>query len=427
MRPGVVLRREGSVATVLWVVVILGILAVSSVMMSTGLGRRDHQQALRENAREVARVAAEEAALLINNGRVNVAIDEALGRTDAVPVESPVLDATNVEVMGVDASTPPRVTVRAAVISPDQLPKKPPLEQLREIQEEIESRGYDPATYQRLQEFWQRVEDEGLGGDDGLDGRFWAMAGQVKVESWGPRGKEEVRDPATGEVTEEARPDKKIDELRAVWELFYDHDGTGLASGVGGRRPAPGASALGAAWPEAMRAVGREAASRMESCGSNPNLAMSHLVGDLKTGEPIASGTEVDITSAFMKSRELGGNATYLLEITAAMAYGGRASGLGMGGEVEYTTYRLFQKSEWEKAVQRMTESLVSSLLGLGVSPSTLGAVFPPDPSQDGRDEVVPGSTVRYDPRKVVADPIFEELPSTLGARMYPYTLANVH
>lgn len=424
-------RRHGSVVVVLGVLAVLGILGIGSLTMSMGMSRRDNFYSIRENAFEAARAAAEEAALLVNNGKINVAIDESMGEdAEVIRVDSVMIDGDTLEYMGLPADAKPHVEVRCAIVSPDAIPKKPPLEQLREIQAEIESRGFVGRTAADLQEFWARVdgtdtvfgsssenETEGIQSDD-LTDRFENMTNQSDISKWGPRMRvKDVTDEDGNVIDQEIVSNNKLPELYEVWKMFYVPNAD--ETGQDGTR-VPSWSALKPAWEKALEAVGKDAASRMESCGSNPNLAMSHLVGDLQSGQKIASGTEVDVTSAFIQSERFGDNKTYLLEIKATMPY-------GEGKEASYTTYRLFQKSDWEEAVENMTRALIGSLKARGMQDSDLNQMFPPEPEIAGRDEEIPGSSTHIDPKKVVADPVFRHLPSTVGSRMYPYTVANAY
>ena len=422
-------RRQGSIVVVLGVLAVLGILGVGSLTMSMGMSRRDNLYSIRENAFEAARAAAEEAALLVNNGKINVAIDESMGEdAEVIRVESVMIDGETLEYMGLPSDAKPHVEVRCAIVSPDAIPKKPPLEQLREIQEEIESRGFVGRTAADLQEFWARVdgtdtvfgassedEDEGIESDD-LTDRFEQMTTQSDIAKWGPKMRfKDVTDADGNVIDQELVSNNKLPELYEVWKLFYEPNAD--ETGQTGTRT-PSVSQLKPLWNKALEAVGRDAASRMESCGSNPNLAMSHLVGDLQSGQKIASGTEVAVTSAFIQSERFGDNKTYLLEIKATMPY-------GEGKEASYTTYRLFQKSDWEEAVENMTYALVGSLKNHRMGDGEINQLFPPDTTIAGRDEEIPGSSSHFDPKKVVADPVFKFLPSTVGSRMYPYTVAN--
>jgi len=53
----------------------------------------------------------------------------------------------------------------------------------------------------------------------------------------------------------------------------------------------------------------------------------------------------------------------------------------------KYTTYRLFQKSEWESAVENMTQALVQSLRDHGMSDGDLASLFPAEAGVAERDE----------------------------------------
>lgn len=423
-------RRSGSVVAVVWIAVILGILGLASFMLSSSYGRRGFHEGMRHDAYQAARAAAEEAALRINNGAVNAAIDQALDTAAPVPVESPMM-GDHLRIMGVPVGAEPKVSVRAAVVK--ELPGKPPLEELLEIEQEIAKGGYGP----EVTKFWERMREEGVT-DDGKTSSFYNMAASAKIKDWGPKGRSAQVDNSVSPpvVTQKAVPDKSISELRAIFDLFYEHDGSeaidengasvGLAaSGIGGTKGAPGAGALLPAWNAGMKEVAKESARWLSSCGANPNLAVAHLVGDLALGEVIASGTEVNVTSNFMKSKELDDNQVYLLEIEAAAPYGG-AGATRMQGEMKHTTYRLFTKVAWEQAIGWLTESLVGDLVDLGVPASQIAQMWPAHPTEEGRQAPVPGSPgTKYDPKKPIWDVIAEDMPPTAGARMYPYVLAR--
>lgn len=439
-------KRRGSMVVVLFVAIILGTLGIAAMTMSSSAARRDNFQARRENAFEVARAAAEEAVLLINNGKANVEITESMDTgSKQVEIEAAMLNEQTLEYMGMDKGEVPQVKVRASLISPDDLPRKTPREQLDAIQEEIYKRGYSGEYLENLQNFWEdRVENEEFHDKDTGEERyetsnsFFNSTKSTKIGSWGPLNHyrlETTKDPVTGEEIPVDPPalkvsTRKMPALNAVWDLFYDHvDGTvdGIAisaadKGAGARNGSPSATQLRETMDLAMEAVGQDAAKRMDSCGSNPALAMSHLVGDLKTGKAIASGTEVAITSSFLKDTSFGAK-TYLLEITSEQEYGKGAK----KASAEYTTYRVFQKTEWEGAIENMTNALVNDLMSnYGVSAAMIAEAWPRDEGVEGRDEEVPGNpSHRYDPKKVIADPVFKHLPSTVGATMYPYSVAN--
>lgn len=437
-------RRRGSIVVAFGVLIVLATLGASSLMITRTLSKKDLVYAVRENAFEAARAAAEEAALRVNNGAINVALDESMSDTvEPIEVESVMVNQDTLEYMGIPPGNIPRVWVRAAVVSPDSLPRKPPTAQLAAIKQEIDSRGYVGKTASDLQEFWARVDgtntvfgmsdeerkegkSEGIQGD-GTSGDFLAMTRRADIAQWGPKNRVEMED-TDGDPSTPDEPvlksNNKLAALYEVYKLFYTPNAD-ETDGTPGRRPSVGE--LRPLWEKAMRAVGRDAASRMESCGSNPNLAMSHLVGDVSTGQKISSGTEVSITAAYMKlPSDVLANKTYLLEITAEMPYDDHEKG-EKGKVAKYTTYRLFQKSEWEIAVQNMSAALVESLKKHGMSDTDIQALFPADAGVQGRDEEIPGSNSHHDPKKVVWDPVTKELPGMVGARMYPYTVANAY
>lgn len=427
--------RKGSLLAVLGVLVVLFLLGGSTLMLSNAFHRKDRAYSVRESAFEAARAAAEEAALLINNGKVNVSIDEAMG-SDSETFEVPLqmFNSQTLSFMGLPTDKLPKVQVRAAVVGPDALPAKLPVAKLEEISEVIESRGYDSAKLSQLQKFWSRVDgtdtvfagetekNEGIQ-DDSLHGRFMNRTQNVKISKWGPSNRVRTETLSDGTTERIVESDNKMPELLAVYRLFYQENADQTSGSRSGAKPSPGQ--LRPMLDQAMEAVGKESSTRMESCGSNPALAMSHLVGDLEQGKAVSSGTEVAITADFLQSQELGANKTYLLEIQAEMDY----SGPGKSGKVaRYTTYRLFQKAEWEDAVENMTRSLLRSLMDHGVSPQEIAQMYPPQTGVSGRDEELPGSSgVQIDFKAVVSDPVFKHLPSTVGAKMYPYTVANAY
>lgn len=429
-------QRQGSMVIVIFVAVILGTLGVAALTMSSSAGRKDFHQAMRENAFEVAKASAEEAALLINNGKANVEITESMAENAlTVEIKDTKMDADTLSYMGIEDGSTPTVKVKAALVSPDMLPRKTPREQLDEIKAEIHKRGYSGSYLAELEKFWEdRVENEGFRDKDtgalkeDFTGAFMAATNGAKVSKWGPLNRKEEEKDADGNPYDPPQykvVKDKMPALNAVWELFYKHDDADKTSGSKSGHPSP--SQLRVAMDGAMQAVGQDASRRMDSCGSNPALAMSHLVGDLETGKAISSGTEVAITTSFLKSKEFGAK-TYLLEITSEMPFGKGSA--GAKPSVEYTTYRIFQKSEWEGAVENMTKSLICDLRGLGMSPEEISSAWEPMSGTEGRDEVIPDcgmapTTAHYDPKKVVADPVFTKLPSTVGARMFPYTVAN--
>lgn len=425
-------RRRGSIVVVLGVAVVLGTLGAAAAMLSGGLGRRDYHQALRENALEVARGAAEEAALKINNGKVTIELDDAALETLA-PMRMPTSFVTgaHLERLGIPADAAPEVLVRAARIGPEAMRRRPPSEQLKEIQEEIETKGYTPEQYDRLRTFWDEVGNELAANGDAAAGNeltsdLWNWSHQVGIERWLHRSKSgDWKTPigsAGGGAAQQGLP--------GVAALFYEDANQNGPTPRLDERPTFAdktfVEELGERWQEAMRGVGRDAAQRMASCGANPALAVAHLVGDMRTGALISSDTEVDYTTSFLQSKEVGAEKTYLLEIAAQVDYQG--AGDTMNGQAHYTTYRLFQKAEWEALLENMTGALVDSLLEHDVKPGEVARLFPRDADDPRRDQPVPGHPgVRYDPMKVLIDPIYAELPSTAGSRMYPYALAQTY
>ncbi len=426
------LQRRGSIVAVIWVGVVLGIMGMSAATLSRGMGRREFHQGMREGALEVARLATEEAALLVNNGKVSLALDDS-ALEELAPVEVPVrmTAGRDVEVPGIPAGMRPRVLVRAGRIGPDELARKvPPKEQLEQVLEEIETKGYDEAKLEQLRGFWNDVGRE-LGVDKEsiekarnrgeappapqLDSEFWNWSQAVGIERWMFASKSGDHTTPKNSAGDDSTP------LQKVAKLFYKPSAGGPAVR---RTDGFDLEELKEAWGDAMRSVGQDAAQRMASCGANPALAIAHLVGDLRTGALISSDTEVTVTSSFLRSKELGADKTYLLEISAIMGFGGEGAA-GMGGEVHHTTYRLFQKLEWEAILDNMTASLVRSLQAHDVSPHQIAEMFPPDESEARRNLAMPGSGVRYDPLKVLIDPIYAELPSTSGSRLYPFPVAS--
>lgn len=438
-------RRRGSIVVAFGVLIVLVALGAGSLLITRSMSKKDLVFAIRENAFEAARAAAEEAALRVNNGAINVALDKSMSETvEPIEVESVMVNDATLDYMGIPKGNKPRVWVRAAVVSPDAIPRKPPMEQLQAIKDEIDSRGYVGKTAADLQEFWARVdgtstifgvsqEEQKEGKKEGIQGngstqRFWNMTFGANISSWGPKNRVEMEDTDNDPLTPDERlikSNNKLGALYEVYKLFYTVDAEEIS---GNKDKKPSVGQLKTLWLEAMAGVGKDAASRMESCGSNPNLAMSHLVGDLKTGQKIASGTEVSVTAAYMQLPEnVLANKTYLLEISSEMPYGDPEDPTDAGKVARYSTYRLFQKSEWEVAVENMTAALTQSLRSHGMSDGEIQQLFPAETGVAGRDEAIPGSTLHYDPKKVIWDPVTSELPGMVGAKMYPYTVANAY
>lgn len=423
-------RREGSILVVLGVAVVLGTLGAAAATLSTGLGRKELHQALRENALEVARSAADEAALMIHNGKVSIDLDDsALERLAPVRIPSTLVTGARVERMGIPAHAAPTVLVRASRIGAQAHRKKPPSEQLTETLEEIATKGYSKEEYLRQKTFWDEVRAENMAGreeyeKDQLDSRFWEWTHQVGLDRWNHQSK-------SGDwKTPMGSAGGKPQGLPGVAQLFYEPGEDGVPAQRLTARPRdlgqPFLDELGERWDRAMREVGRDAAQRMASCGANPALAMAHLVGDLRTGALISSDTEVQYTSSYMHSKELGADMTYLLEIGAQMRFG--SEGTRMDGSAYFTTYRLFQKVEWEAILDNMTAALLQSLRDHDVTEAEIQKLFPPVKDHPLRDAPLFGNTSRrFDPYKVLRDPIFAELPSTAGARMYPYAVAQTY
>lgn len=471
--------RRGSVLMVLFVVVILGTLGGVAVMMSGNLSRTQAHEKLIDDAQLVARAAVEEASLLLNNGKRNMQISEALSTEAAVEVPLARVPGTPV---GADGASP-QVFVKATVIDPRGW-KEEASQQMVSIQ-----RSILPSADHETQAFWNRVDQEGL------QGHGWSGASegdcedcfmkdwveQVGLSKWKPTyeksSPEEVRT-ITNENGESVQAVKwgikdQIPELAQVHSLFYESQvavpegqtetegameseggGWGGHQETGGYRafwfpeghdPNSGANVqltprskpsvpvFKAAWEGAIRAVARDASQRVEACGANPSLAMAHLVGDLKLGNVIASGAEVEATASFMRDRTIGASKTYLLELTGAMGYEG--AGQKMKGKTGFRTYRILQKAEWEMAMDRMTQKLVKDLQalegGVAMAPADFAAGWPAQPGVEGRDAVVPDkdgnpSDSRWDPKAFFQDIVFSELPSTVGARLYPYGVATV-
>jgi hypothetical protein len=426
---------------VIFVAVILGTLGVAAMTMSSSAARQDRHRAIRENAFEVAKAVAEEATLLVNNGGSTVEITQSMADGSVqVPITKTAISDATTAYMGIDGINT-KVLIRASAISPDQLPKKTPKERLEQIQKEIDTMGFQGDYLAKLKDFW--IKDRGNDGTEESvaedtdiltssgDRSFYNKTTNISIESWGPlyveRYKDTDNDPLTPPELQHISP--KLKALNDVWALFFTQGNSGnagcdkLCTKTGTKGP-PGASELRAKMDLAMEAVGKDASTRMDSCGSNPALAMSHLVGDINTGKKISSASEVNITSSFLKDSDFGAK-TYLLEITSEVEYGGQTARMPKG-RVDYTTYHIFQKTEWETAVANMTTALVNDLMGHGVGPSTIRDAWPPETGVEGRDEDVPGHPgLKYDPKKVIMDPVFKHLPSTVGARMYPYTVAN--
>lgn len=467
--------RRGSVLMVLMVVVILGTLGGVAVMMSGNLSRTQAHEKLVDDAQMIARAAVEEAALLLNNGKQSMQISEALSSERAVELPLPEVPGA----MEGDGSAKPQVFVKATVVDPQGW-KEEAAQQMVTIQ-----RSVLPNADQKTQDFWNRVDQEGLhgswGGSEGGDCEDCFMQDwveQVGLSKWKPHyeksSPEEVRD-ITNEQGETVRAVKwgikdQIPELAHVHSLFYSSEvvqpgqteSEGAMETEGGAwggqqetggyqsfwfpegtdpnsnvqltpRAKPSVAAFKSAWEGAIRAVAKDAAQRVEACGANPSLAMAHLVGDLKLGNVIASGAEVEATASFMKDRTIGANKTYLVELTGAMEYEG--AGQKMKGKTAFRSYRILQKAEWEKAMDRMTQKMVRDLQslegGVAMTPPDFAEGWPAQPGVEGRDVPVPdkdgaATSSRWDPKAFFPDIVFSELPSTVGSRLYPYGVATV-
>lgn len=444
--------RRGSIVVVIMIAVVLVALGGLAMTMSTSFGRTGYHEKLVADSRSTARAAVEEAALLINNGKRNVEIDTAAGTAKPVEVPLAELEGGRSPLASLPADQRPKVFVKASIINNTTgLYREGARQQMESIQ-----KFTLPVADQKAREFWERVEKEGLkdkdtGEDRSADSPNAFVANwvdRVGVSGWKPaweRYPEPEGVDANGVKQWRWRGTPRMPALKAVWELFHTASGSVPEEGemvlpegqeppivIGDKPGKPSIDDFKTKWTEAIRCVSQDAAKKVEACGANPSLAMAHLVGDLKIGKEIASGAEVEATAAFMRDNVIGTNKTYLLELTSAIGYEG-AQGR-MKGKTAFRTYRLFQKAEWEMAMKRMAAQLACDLQKQGpasLSSQDLATLFPPDPKVEERNEPVPGkdgkpTAARYDPKKMFDDIVYAQMPSTVGARLYPYGIASV-
>ncbi len=451
-QPGIHRRPTGSIVVVVLVAAVLLVIGGISVLMSTHFGRADYHEGLVSQSREIARSAVDEASLLINNGKRNVEIDKALG--SAEPVEVPIADVKGgaSPLASIPEELRPKVFVKASVVNQTTALHRESARQQMLIIEKFELPSADSET----RKFWQRVEAEGLRDKETGEDRSQespnvfvdSYVKKVGVQGWGPKW-DRYPDPeftdADGVRHFRWKAARRMPELAALFALFRTATGE-IADGKEvvrpeGQKPSiqistnsgkPSLNEFATKWRAGIEAVALDAARKVEACGANPSLAMAHLVGDLKVGEEIASGAEVAATAAFMKDSVLGLNKTYLLEITAKMGYGGAKD--RMKGQTAFRTYRLFQKAEWEDAMTMMAAALSRDLQDHGAAsldPGDLAKLFPANPDVEGRNEPVPDRTgqpamERYDPKAMLDDIVYSQMPSTVGARLYPYGIASL-
>ncbi|MBI4872765.1 MAG: hypothetical protein HY814_14505 [Candidatus Riflebacteria bacterium] len=443
---------RGSIVVVILIAVVLVVLGGIALAMSTSFGRSGYHEKLVAESQDLARAAVEEAAMLINNGKRNVEIDTALGSMKPVEVKIAELKDSDSPLANLPADQAPKVFVKAAIVDPSKTVRDTATAQYQSITKQLMD--------DQAREFWERVDKEGLhdkesGADTSADDPNCFVNGWVKhvgIDGWHPKW-QKVPEPVKTETLSDGvtvvkyykwvmkRP---MGELFEVFKLFRtvsgDLDGGEKVLKEGdspcidvktnGGKPSLGE--FKQKWEAAIKAVGCDAAKKVEACGANPSLAMAHLVGDLKLGEEIASGAEVKATADFMRDSVIGTNKTYLLEISSSMGYEGYDA--RMKGKQAFRSYRLFQKAEWEMAMKMMADHLAMNLQnqgGASLSPSDLAQLFPADKGVKERDEPVPDKSCNptsshYDPKKMFDDVVYSEMPSTVGTRLYPYGVASM-
>jgi hypothetical protein len=450
-------RERGSIVTVVLVAAVLAALGAVAVLMSTSFGRTEHHEKLVYDARQLARTAVEEASLLINNGKRNVEIDQALGTSKPVRVQIASAGDRS-PLSGLPEERRPKVYVKASLVNNTTgLYRQSARGQMDSIQKFLL-----PAADQKARDFWNRVDREGLrdektGADTAGDSPNSFVGGWVQkvgLSKWKPefrQYKDKTRPSATvpgkNEILWKMKP--RMKELAEVWALFRTANSAGAALDSGqdywvleGQDPnssititdrsKPDLGEFTRLWTSAVTAVAKDAAKKVEACGANPSLAMAHLVGDLKLGEEIASGAEVQCTADFMRDPVIGTNKTYLLEISTSMGYSGHRD--RMKGQTAFRSYRLFQKAEWEMAMKMMARSLASDLQNVGAASLTTADIarcFPAKVGVKGRAEPVPDASGKdssdsHDPKAMFDDIVYAQMPSTVGARLYPYGVASV-
>lgn len=436
--------RSGSIIAVIIVSVILGTLAAGALVMSSGYRRQSSHEGLRFSAHVAAKAAAEEAALLIHNGKLDIVIDDALASQQTKDLSLFLSDRVhdeNTRINGIVGGRP-KVSVTAAVANPQGWAQTP-LQQWEAIIKEVTDAKNSEAIA-----FWQEMRDKNLiGTAPPSSSTFMDRCSKVNL------------DRIVGNHTQNQVPNsnptqysscKCLDGAHELAQLFGtvttgpDNKVSTSWSGNG-----PDVGALKSAWNRVVTAVAKDAASKVESCGSNPAGAMAHLMGDLYNNEVVSSGTERDAAKAFLESEDVGVTSTYLLEITAEVGYGAGPSGTDRSGKARYSTYRLFQKAPWEKGVDAMQKSVVRCLLsGCGKHKAysrrdieQLWPAPPEDPADPARSAMhrakIPEKTqepsVRdtdssdryYDPTQVIAATVDEVLPASVGSRLFPYTLCS--
>jgi len=451
--------ESGSVLVVVMVAVVLGMLGGSAVVMSTSHNRKDTQESLRYSAKVACRAIAEQAALMIHNGSCDLMIDHALGEPKEIPFKKDayqlILKNSVRTASGARFRMEPKVFILASVVDASGKNKlvRSAMNQWKEIYAEVQNIE-DPAKRKQSIEFWERVRDDkevSQYANAVKDGTAKDLVGQevvtaerdenedsldllvnaISLNSFRPRDiakKKSLLETVFAKTEPVER--KGLEELMDVYKLFGEitigSDGARVGKFTPGKKPS--AEVFKATWEKGLRRVGEDAASRIQSCGSNPASAFSHLIGDLAYNEEIASGTEVNVTNRFMYSGKYGDTTTYLIQLKAVCPY--ELSGGRLKGEVEYTTYRLFQKAPWEKAIIGASKSLVKDLIKHGMTEDDIKTMWPPkeDPEDKYYTEehsvpVQADSSVTYDPYEVMMVPLKGVLPSSVGSRLYPYTL----
>lgn len=449
-------RRSGSLAVVIAVASILGILAGVAFLMSSSYGRRNFHEKLVFDARGVARQAVEEASLMINNGEADLEIAQAVSKVDAVELDK----------VGSVASSPlkalkstgkaPKVFVKATVVNDRtwRTSAKQQYENLAKVLATVPDADVQ-AFLKRMRGEHADYKGEGLVEKDTLAWKSSALAEQgqgsgfwngwvnaVGVSKWTPTLRKIDKDFITqGTPPNEVKLYKYyIDPIppapmKKLYEVFYqpiDTSSVDTSQYYASAPPFPSAQKLGQfnsgafkqAWEEAVKWVAQDAAKKVQACGGNPALAMAHLVGDLKVGKAIASDAEISATREFMVDQNSAAK-TYLLEITASMGYAGTEN--RQAGQTAFRSYRILQRIEWEEIVNRTAKAMAGDMIavGNGCTAQTFASMWPPKAGVKGEDEeLAPG--VRWNPVAFLGRPLYAEMPSSVGSRLYPYGVGKV-
>lgn len=450
-------RRDGSLVVVIAVASILGILAGVAFLMSSSYGRRNFHEKLVFDARGVARQAVEEASLMINNGEADLEIAQAVSKVDAVELAK-VGSVTSSPLKALkSAGKAPKVFVKATVVNDRtwRTSAKNQYENLTKILATVPD-GDVQAFLKRMRGEHADYSGEGLVNKDNINeytaaalaekgqGQgFWSGVNGVGVSNWTPKIVKNEKDSIKqGTPPNEVTLYKyRIDPippapLKRLYEVFYNPVDTSSVdtsqyyasapsfSTPPGKRSSYDASNFRSAWEGAVKWVAQDAAKKVQACGGNPALAMAHLVGDLKHGKAIASGAEVSETRNFMTDTNSAAK-TYLLEITASMSYAGTEN--RQAGQTAFRSYRLLQRIEWEEIVSRTAKKMAEDMCGIqnGCTPQTFASLWPAKPGVKGEDEeLAPG--VRWNPQEFLARPLYAEMPSSVGSRLYPYGVGKV-